>query len=246
MVSLGDPMTDEFQLEFIGLCDPNRGNTENSGECRDRRSGADVGHAFGLLGDSVMRASSRDRISVDLCGLKSALFERAQARGVSPSGLMREALVVALGQSNPSNTAAHVPRSASTPHRDPTRARLTLRMSREEAAAALAAAQRAGLNPGAFVAGLVAGIPAVTGGSSRTDHVAALVASSAELATLSRSIFHMTRLMRQGNVEAARPYREMLDRLDGDVRTHLMAAGAVLADLQPRRADHQAAPGARR
>ena len=82
--------------------------------------------------------------------------------------------------------------------------------------------------------------------SSRTDHVAALVTSGAELATLSRSICHMTRLMRQRNVEAARPCREMLDRLDGDVPLHLRAAGSVLADLQPRRADHQVVPSARR
>ena len=36
-----------------------------------------------------MAPSSRDRISVDLHGLKAALFERAQALGVSPSGLVR-------------------------------------------------------------------------------------------------------------------------------------------------------------
>ncbi len=36
-----------------------------------------------------MAPSSRDRITVDLHGLKAALFERALALGVSPSGLVR-------------------------------------------------------------------------------------------------------------------------------------------------------------
>ena len=43
-----------------------------------------------------MAPSSRDRISVDLHGLKAVLFERAQALGVSPSGLVRTILASAL------------------------------------------------------------------------------------------------------------------------------------------------------
>ena len=50
-----------------------------------------------------MTPSSRDRISVDLHGLKAALFERAQALGVSPSGLVRTTLAEALGRSDPTD-----------------------------------------------------------------------------------------------------------------------------------------------
>jgi hypothetical protein len=121
-----------------------------------------------------------------------------------------------------------------------------LRMSRVDAQALLSAAQRAGLNPGAFVAGLVAGIPATTGGTRRSDHVAALVASSAELATLSRSLFHLSQLIRQGNVEAARPYRELLGSLSAEIRAHLAKSGAVLADLQPTPSGGSAVPTGRR
>jgi len=46
-----------------------------------------------------MTPSSRDRITVDLHGLKAALFERAIALGVSPSALVRKALASTLGQS---------------------------------------------------------------------------------------------------------------------------------------------------
>ncbi|MEI2677675.1 MAG: hypothetical protein V9G29_07335 [Burkholderiaceae bacterium] len=107
-------------------------------------------------------------------------------------------------------------------------------MSRVEACATLAAARHAGLAPGAFVAGLVAGVPALLGGASRDAHIAALIASSAELSTLSRDIAHLTSLLRQGNVRAAQEYRERLDTLAGDVRDHLSLASRVLADLRPR------------
>jgi hypothetical protein len=39
-----------------------------------------------------MKAKSRERISIDLQGLKTALLARSQAQGVSPSELVRKAL----------------------------------------------------------------------------------------------------------------------------------------------------------
>ena len=177
-----------------------------------------------------MTPSSRDRISVDLHGLKATLFERARARGVSPSRLGRDTLAAALGESGASGVDRR-PRSAVAPIEG--RVRLSLRMSREEAAATLAAARNAGLTPGVFVAGVVAGVPVLTAGASRADHMAALVASSAELSALSRNIHRLAWLLREGNVRSALAYREMLDTLAGDVRGHLALASRVLADLRP-------------
>lgn len=178
-----------------------------------------------------MTPSSRDRISVDLRGLRAALFERARGRGVSPSDLVREALAEALGRSEPSSrdgaTAGAQPRIGAS-------VRLSLRMSREQASATRTAARQAGLAPGAFVAGLVAGVPVLLGGASRDAHIAALVASSAELSTLSRDIRHLTSLLRQGQVRAAQEYRERLDTLAGDVRNHLALTARVLAEVRPR------------
>ena len=71
----------------------------------------------------------------------------------------------------------------------------------------------------------------------RAEHIATLMASCAELSTLSRNVHRLTALLRQANVEPARPYREMLDTLAGDVRRHLELAAHVLADLQPQRRD---------
>jgi hypothetical protein len=74
----------------------------------------------------------------------------------------------------------------------------------------------------------------LSAGVSCADHLATLIASSAELSTLSRNIHHLTSLLREGKVRPALEYREMLDTLAGDVRGHLTLAAGVLAGLRPR------------
>lgn len=184
-----------------------------------------------MSGGSALASSSRDRISVDLRGLKAALFDRAQTLGVSPSDVVRATLAEALGHAEP----IHIDRSAPSfrsGYGD--RTRLCLRMGREQARATMEAARLAGMNPGDYVGGLVANVPALSAGGGRAEHIATLIASSAELSTLSRNIHRLTVLLREANVAAARQYREMLDTLAGDVRSHLELAARVLADLQPR------------
>ena len=186
-----------------------------------------------------MTPSSRDRISVDLRGLRAVLFKQARARGISPSDLVRAALATALDQSAPSITARSAP---GTVESSEDRVRLSLRMSRSDALATIRAARAAGLSPGAYVAGLIAGVPVLTSGAARTDHLASLIASSAELSTLSRNLHRLTDLLRQGSVRAAQEYRDMLDTVADDVRDHLTLASAVLADLRPRHGRAPVAP----
>ena len=178
-----------------------------------------------------MAPSTRDRISVDLCGLKDSLFARAQALGVSPSTLVRSALSERLGREG----GHGVDRCAPGRRRGSgDRTRLCLRMRREQARAAQEGAVRAGMSLGDYVGGLVADVPVLTSGGGRLEHVAALRASSAELSTLIRNIHRLTVVLRQANAEAARPYRQMLDTLDKDVRRHLELASRALAELQAR------------
>ncbi len=188
-----------------------------------------------------MEPSSRNRISVDLQGLRTLLMARAHLLGVSPSELVRKALADELGRSagNLNNSS-----DMRTEGRSGDRVRLCLRMGREESAATLAAAKRAGLSPGRYVAHLVAGVPAILEGRRHADHVAKLTASNAELSTLSRNIHHLTHLLRQGDVVPALAYRDMLNTLDGDIRRHLVLAAGALAELRPR--SHQAQPAQRR
>jgi len=179
-----------------------------------------------------MEPSSRDRISVDLHGLKAALIERAQTLGVSPSAWVRTTLALALD--GPAERKSPV----AAPHQKAPgagRVRLTLRMTREQAMETAEAARQAGMTPGDFVADLVAGVPAVAGSASRADHIATLIASCAELSTFSRNLNHLTYLLRQGACRPADEYRPMLNSLRADVRAHLALATRALADLRCRR-----------
>lgn len=180
-----------------------------------------------------MPSTKRDRISVDLRGLKAALVERAGRSRCSPSDIVRAALARELGLADPGALAAlaHVARPD-----DVDRVRVSLRLARGDAATLTQAASNAGLPLGSFLVDLVAGVPLVGQGGKRAEHLAALVASSAELSTLSRNVHHLTSLLRQGSVRAAQEYADMLDHIEGDVRRHLLLASNVLADMRPPRA----------
>lgn len=179
-----------------------------------------------------MNPSPRDRITVDLQGLKVELSARAQALGVSPSCLVRDLLAVAIGQKQ---TGLVGPTPCALTSASQSRIRIWLRMSRQQADTLFHAAQHAGLSPGEFVAGLAAAVPVLQRGASRPEHLRLLSASCSEISTLSRNIRHLTALLRDGEFRPAQEYLPMLDTLDADVRGHLTLASEVLSDLHPRR-----------
>lgn len=179
-----------------------------------------------------MAPSSRDRLSVDLHGLKAALVERARLAGTSPSGWVRAALAEALGSPAAPVGGPCPPRLQS---RDVGRVRLTLRMSRADASAVLAAARLAGQPPGDFVADLLAGQPVLMSASDRAETLGALIAACAELSTFSRNLSHLVSLLRQGAFRPAEEYRPMLTTLSIDVREYLDHLTRALVELQPRR-----------
>jgi hypothetical protein len=180
-----------------------------------------------------MAPSSRDRISVDLRGLKAALIERARAQGASPSDFVRTALADVLSEPPPSLSIRAALKSDFSSSDG--RVRLSLRLSGRDKRAIVFAADRAGLSVGAYIAGLAARIPVMTNGTVFADNLAALVASNAAMTALSRNLRHLTSLLGQGSIRAAREYRETLDSVAGDVRRHLVFASAVLVDLRPLR-----------
>jgi hypothetical protein len=180
-----------------------------------------------------MAPSSRDRISVDLHGLKAALLLQARAQQLSVSVLVRRAVERELGLVEESKQPCGAPCAAPSAG---SRVRLSLRLTRGEVEQLNAQARRAGLARGAFLAGLLAKVPSLTGGgSSRLECLAALTASSAELSTLSRNLHHLTALLRHGDVQPALAYRRLLDTLGDEVRAHLSLAAGVLAELRPAR-----------
>ena len=178
-----------------------------------------------------MNPSTHDFVTVEMRGLKAALVARAQAERVSVSVLVRGAVAREFGLAKAA--ADHQAASAGATS-SAASVKLSIRMTPEEAEQLNAGARAAGLSRGAYLSGLIANVPVLTSGANRTDHIATLVASSAELSTLSRNIHHLTSLLRQGAFRPAQEYRPMLDTLTDDLRSHLELAAGVLADLRPR------------
>jgi predicted HicB family RNase H-like nuclease len=177
-----------------------------------------------------MRAAAREFFTVDLRGLRAALTSRAASQGVTESDVLRSALAATLDSGaivqSRENDESHAEGSV----------KLSVRLPRRVVQRLDHQARAAGLSRGAYLSRLIDGAPPVTASADRAAGAAALSASAAELAQLSRDINHLTQLLRRGAVEAARPYRERLDTLDADVRAHLDQAALTLALLSSSRA----------
>jgi hypothetical protein len=179
---------------------------------------------------------AREYFTVDLRGLRAALAARAAERRMTESDVLRSALAVALDADpriaittdfggGPSPTPP-------TPHTSPTpQVKLSVRLTRLASQRLDRQARAAGLSRGAYLSRLIDGAPPVTASADRKAAAAALSQSSAELAILSRDINHFTQLVRRGAMDAALQYRERLDHLDIDVRSHLDKVATVLAEF---------------
>jgi len=177
-----------------------------------------------------MNTVPHEFVTVDMRGLKAALVARARERKVSVSVVVRDAVARAL----PSEQAAL---EASRPSADmevPARTvKVSIRLTTNEVRRLDESAIAAGLARAAFLSGLIEGVNVLSSGSRR-DHLAALISSNAELATLSRNIRHLADLLRRSESRAAQQYRGMLDTLAGDVNRHLSLAGDVLTQMLPK------------
>lgn len=188
-----------------------------------------------------MNTPSHEFVTVDLRGSKTELVARARADRVSVSSIVRSAVARELGRTGEPATPSAESATGRADATDRT-VKLSIRLHASEAERLAAGARAAGLSRAAYLVGLIDAVPALTTIANRPNLVAAVVASTAELATLARSLRHLSALLRHGEVQAARPYREMLDTLSSDVHRHLETASTTLAQLRPRR-PHAGADG---
>jgi hypothetical protein len=180
-----------------------------------------------------MPAAARQFFTIDLRGLRAALSARAASLGLSESDVLRGALAAALVSSTDTKDSDIAASSScdNTPSRTNQQIKLSTRLPRLAATRLDYNARAAGLSRGAYLTRLIEGAPTVATSADRKAGFAALSASSAELALLSRDIHHLTVLLKAGDIDAARPYRALLDTLDGSVRAHLAKATCTLTDL---------------
>jgi hypothetical protein len=104
-------------------------------------------------------------------------------------------------------------------------------------------ARQADTSQGTYVAGLLEGMPPPPVPPDRADAIAALIASTDQLAALSTDISALTRFLRQANAAAAAPYRQRIDDLFVEVRAHLKKAADLFGEVVPVRQRRIGLPG---
>ena len=175
-----------------------------------------------------MSSPSREFFTADLRGLRAGLRARAASNGLTESAELRNVLAAALGADRRDLSASSV---GKVDPRNAAKVKLSVRLLKTASSRLDHNARAAGLSRGVYLARLVDGAPPVMASTDRAAMFDALNVSSGELALLGRDINHLTQLLRQGSVEAAREYTSRHEALDGAVRAHLALAAPVLAEL---------------
>lgn len=173
-----------------------------------------------------MGKSNRELFCVDLKGMRAALLACARLEGMSPSKLLRRVLAEFLGTEERRDLAPSV--SSNPVSRGPVR--LSLRLSAACAQLIRLAARQAQLSPSAYLMGLASEVPSLTGGGGRPALLNELHASTDELVTVRRGLLQLAALLRHGEGEAARVYRDLLLRIEAPILRHLRLASVALAE----------------
>jgi hypothetical protein len=176
-----------------------------------------------------MRPSPRDRITIELRGMRERLQRLAAARKTTTSALARQALVSLLD--GESGNADYGTREATTSCGDPV-VKLTLRLPAAHAVALATRARAADVSQGAFVAALMDGNPPASLPRDHADAVAAVVASTDQLAVMCTDINALMRLAKIGAKEEVQSYRARVSNLVDDVRSHLAVVAPLVATLK--------------
>lgn len=178
------------------------------------------------------RPNARDRVTVDLRGLGFRLRARALQSQTTPAALVRSAVVHMLGEEAPSDDIAA---GQQRPGTAGPAVKVTLRLPPNQAALLAARARVADVAQGAYVAGLIDGLPPASLPSDHAAAVQALVKSTDRLAAISVDLNAFLRLL--GHVPSAEleRYRAGLRDLVDDVRKHLASAATLIGELQPAR-----------
>ncbi len=183
-------------------------------------------------GDEVQTAAAmRDRVTVDLRGIRPRLQAQAAKRQMTATALVRHAVAGMLG-----DAPFDASESGSTDGTSGTQVvKITLRMPVPHAVVLASRARVADVSQGTYVARLIDGAPAQPPAPDHTRAVAALMASTDRLAVLSADLNAFMRLLGRTPRSELEPYRASIRSLAGDVRVHLASAAALVAALRPTR-----------
>ena len=176
-------------------------------------------------------AAMRDRVTIDLRGIRPQLQAQAAKRQMTAAALVRRA-VTAMLDAAPCDEGGSGPidRASGTQV-----VKVTLRLPPAHAVLLASHARVADLSQGMYVARLIDGTPAQPRAPDHTRAVAALMASTDRIAALSADLNAFMRLLGRTPRSELEPDRASIRSLASDVRVHLAAAAALVAALRATR-----------
>ena len=176
----------------------------------------------------------RDRVTVDLRGIRPQLQAQAAKRQMTAAALVQRAVTAMLddapcdaGESGSIDSTSGIPV-----------VKFTLRLPVAHAVLLASRARVADVSQGMYVARLIDGTPAQPRAPDHTQAVAALVASTDRLAALGAGLNALIRLLGRTSRSELEPYRASIRSLADDVRAHLASAAALVAALRATRGRH--------
>ena len=179
-----------------------------------------------------MGRGSRDRVTIELCGMRERLQSLSAARAMTPAALVRKALAASLDCA-PCNGEIADHETASVGGGQVVK--VTVRLSEAHAVALATRARAAGVSKGAYVAGLINGTPP---GPLSIDHsrtVAALMGSTDQLAAMAADLNAFMRTVSRVTSSQLEPHRASIGSLVQDIRSHLAQASELVAELRSTR-----------
>lgn len=175
---------------------------------------------------------SRDRVTIDLRGMRERLHAYAAVHKMTTAALVRKALV-ALLTDDPRDLDAC--QGDTTTPGDGQVVKVTLRLSAAHAFALARRARAADVSQGAYVAGLINGAAPDPRPPDHAHAVAALTASTDQLAAMGTDLNAFIRLLGRGSPSEVERYRAGIMTLADDVRSHLATVAPLVAELRSAR-----------
>lgn len=174
----------------------------------------------------------RDRVTIDLRGLREPLQTHAQVNQMTPAALVRQAVRAYLSPKSGDQKPDHKPLKYV---REEQVVKVTLRLPAGHAALMNYKARIADVSKSNYVTALIEGAPPPR---SHAQTVAALQASTNRLAVISTDLSAFLRVMytvKPGAQQELERYRAGIKTLNQDIRQHLAVAAQLVAELRPTR-----------
>ncbi len=179
----------------------------------------------------VVGCNSRDRVTIELRGLRERLNALAAARKTTTAALARTAIRSLLEVESSDKKIGRNDAGM----RDVQIVKVTLRLSAAHATALSRRARSADVSQGTYVAGLIDGMPPNPLPPDHMHAVTALVSSTNQLAAMGADLNAFMRLLVRGSSTEIERYRAGIMSLTNDVRSHLALAALLVAELRSAR-----------